>query len=192
MLSWDNWCWSAGAEGSAVIKERLSLNFFWKVFPQGQHIEAVFQKWPRLYLKLAVKLGGIWFWKFEGVMGWSVAGMESLNRVQERLLVKVQFHQGTPKVLKMPELWDGHQDSISGRMEPVGAAEARAGEVTQAPHRSPQDSKWNLDFGYCVNLNHTFGIWVFSVQIMTVSWFFLLEVRKYLIYFWLHSWEKEF
>lgn len=134
-----------------------------EVFPRVQHTEAVFQNWPRLYLKLAVKLGVVsqsprWLkaWKCHGErlrlgtmwQGWS-------------LLVKVRFHQGIPEVLKMSELWDGHQDSISGRREPVGAAGTRAGEVTQDPHRSPEHSKWILNFGYWINLNYNFGIWVF-------------------------------
>jgi hypothetical protein len=29
------------------------------MFPQGQHTEAVFQRWPRLYLLLAAELGRV-------------------------------------------------------------------------------------------------------------------------------------
>lgn len=154
-------------EGETIVIEVTSVG---KFFLGVQPTKAVFQNWPRLYLKLAVKLGVVsqsprWYlvskaWKCHGE--WLRLGTMWRGW---RLLVKVWFHQWSPEVLKMPELWGGHQDSISGRREPVGTAGTRAGKVTQDSHRSPEDSKWILNFGYWVNLNYTFGIWVFFFSV---------------------------
>lgn len=45
----------------------------------------------------------------------------------------------------------------------------------------PRNSEWILDVRYQVI--YTFGVWFCTIQVMTVPWFFLLEVRKYLTFY---------
>jgi len=52
----------AGAEKFVVIKKRDQHHLdeiFWKVFPESQYTEAVFQRHPRLYFVLAAEFDGV-------------------------------------------------------------------------------------------------------------------------------------
>lgn len=53
-LHLDNQCWSGGALNEQRLRgdQHHSNEIFWELFPQGQHIEAVVQKGPRLHLKM--------------------------------------------------------------------------------------------------------------------------------------------
>ena len=56
---WNNGCWRAGAEKSAVIRDQPQGGEIWKAFLQAQNPEAVVhgESWP--HLKLAAELGSV-------------------------------------------------------------------------------------------------------------------------------------
>lgn len=62
------------------------------MFPQGQHTEAVFQNWPRLYLVLTAKLGSVRVTQMVlALKAWESHGEQlrlGTSRGQERPLVK--------------------------------------------------------------------------------------------------------
>lgn len=61
LLYWDNRCWSAGAEESAVMNrdQHHQDELFCGMFPRGQLRYAVVQKAPRLHYKLGAELGNV-------------------------------------------------------------------------------------------------------------------------------------
>lgn len=58
LLYWNNQCWLARAEASAVIDKRLHCwGESWETVPQSQHTEAVDHGRSRLHITLAAELG---------------------------------------------------------------------------------------------------------------------------------------
>lgn len=62
--------------------------------------------------------------------------------------------------------------------------EGGAGQMTQAPWKSPEDREWIAGIGH--EIIYTFGVWFCFALIATVPWFFPLEVGEYLVYFWFY------
>lgn len=81
------------------------------MFPQGQHTEAVFQKWPRLHLVQTAELGSVrvrWygFLRHEGVTENShVLGLCGRAGVPEE---SPQERKSSPAAVKTSAFWRGH------------------------------------------------------------------------------------
>lgn len=77
---------------------------------------------------------------------------------------------------RIAKMWSGASLSLEDKLY---AIESGARKVTKDLWRSPEDHKWTPDIRHYII--YTVGVWFCFDLIVTVPWFFPLEVRKYFI-----------
>lgn len=186
VLCWDSQCYSGGVEKLTGIKKRPALlrqNLVGSVSSESAHgscIPEVASSSTSFWEPNVVMCKSLprWYWRHGGVRksSWGshcVAELEFPESPGEPAGDVQPSSSRDPSTLRRHR---GQQRLLSG-------ASPGAGDICVCCRRCQRAAQvWGSHAGHCVSYLHRWSLLCFA-SVVTVPWFFPLEIRKYLTYF---------